>query len=569
MAVVNPLFSAETVRQAAKKETVLAHFVGASSRSTSLDDVVRRLCHELNEALGLDEEISEDPNLRLEQFRSFLSDDRSEKQVVVVIDALNQLDESALAQQLLWLPSEFAENIRVIVSCAEESPVLKVLRGRDWNRISIASLADDERLGILKSVPSISAKTLSDEQIAVLLENPATENPLYLLIALEELRGFGSFDLLDQKIASLPQGDRPVVDLFDQVIERLEGDFSPGIVEKTLSLLAASRRGLTESELLVLVESGIENPPGSVVEIATQSKGDLFPLLRQLRPYLQKRGELLGFHHEQLRDSIVQRYLSSDKGRLSAHSQLARFFEEQPGLMRERKPDELPWQLTQAEEWDRLGSLLTDLTFLREKCDRGRITDLLDDFERAEAELQGDQSWEEARQFLIEEAPWLRPEWIGVCNSFFWQLAFNQPSQSTVSRTASKRFEKPNDSSEGIFEIVNRPTKFTPSSCIRVIHLGAGELRVVDQLRVVGTKDKRVTLIDLESSEVLREFSFDSALFSSPKFPLPNRLVATARDWDSSSLERGKWNSRFPIQSPREREFLCRERNGRVFPGGK
>ena len=40
---------------------------------------------------------------------------------------------------------------------------------------------------------SLSAKTLDPRQVGVLLENPATENPLFLLVALEELRGFGSF----------------------------------------------------------------------------------------------------------------------------------------------------------------------------------------------------------------------------------------------------------------------------------------------------------------------------------------------------------------------------------------
>jgi hypothetical protein len=50
----------------------------------------------------------------------------------------------------------------------------------------------------------MSAKNLSPRQIGLLLSNPATENPLFLLVALEELRGFGSFEQLEARIAAFP-----------------------------------------------------------------------------------------------------------------------------------------------------------------------------------------------------------------------------------------------------------------------------------------------------------------------------------------------------------------------------
>ncbi len=48
------------------------------------------------------------------------------------------------------------------------------------------------------------AKTLDDEQVDALLANPATRNPLFLMVALEELRGYGSFENLNKLIARLP-----------------------------------------------------------------------------------------------------------------------------------------------------------------------------------------------------------------------------------------------------------------------------------------------------------------------------------------------------------------------------
>ena len=37
-------------------------------------------------------------------------------------------------------------------------------------------------------MPSLSAKRLAAKQIQLLLSDPATDNPLFLLVALEELR---------------------------------------------------------------------------------------------------------------------------------------------------------------------------------------------------------------------------------------------------------------------------------------------------------------------------------------------------------------------------------------------
>ena len=71
--------------------------------------------------------------------------------------------------------------------------MLKAFENREPHRIDVPPLTDDERFEIVKQVPSISAKSLDPKQIKLLLENPATANPLFLLVALEELRGFGSF----------------------------------------------------------------------------------------------------------------------------------------------------------------------------------------------------------------------------------------------------------------------------------------------------------------------------------------------------------------------------------------
>ena len=99
----------------------------------------------------------------------------------------------------------------------------------------------------MRAVPKLVAKTLDDRQIGELLANRATENPLFLMIALEELRGYGSFENLNSLIARLPRTGDALTTLFEQVFERLENDFGSSLVARVLSLLACSRRGLSRS----------------------------------------------------------------------------------------------------------------------------------------------------------------------------------------------------------------------------------------------------------------------------------------------------------------------------------
>ncbi len=316
--------------------------------------MLRRFCLILQLQFGFTDEVPEETNKLVTAFQQFLQQVPAEARVVLVIDAVNQLDETDNAQQMHWLPRELPPQVKVVISCidattkdtkestkstketeGEKSSVLEAFEQRPHKRLTVDPLTDAERLEIVRKVPSLSAKTLDAIQVGLLLANPATRNPLFLLVALEELRGFGSFELLDRRIAELPRPAEdsphleqwlaqaraaaqhdprqlqrleqladalrdatpvsdPLTMLFQQVSERLEEDFNPALVRHLLSYLACARIGLSELELQELLtrnpQSVISNPQS---EFANPKADDLFPALRQLRPYLQYRDQLL------------------------------------------------------------------------------------------------------------------------------------------------------------------------------------------------------------------------------------------------------------------------------------
>ena len=372
---------------------VIPHFVGASPSSTSLRLMLRQLCLALKQTFGFKDGVEQAPQNLIEQFNGFLGRVPTDRRVLIVFDALNQLDETDSVDQLHWLPREFPAHVKVIVSCIDDSgrdePVLKELRKRTQAELPIEALTDDERLQIVREVPSLSAKTLDDRQVRLLLENPATQSPLFLLVALEELRGFGSFEQLNSRIQALPKDGDTITALFVQVFERLETEFGTDLTRDILTLLASARRGLSERELKELTQSH-------------NRADDLFAILRQLRPYLQPRGELLDFFHRNLFKAVREIYLDNPEAEIAAHTRLGDYFAGQDYFLESlkaqrrrarrlpptsrpvnvRKIDELLWQRLHSHDTTACAceSLLTDLNYLEARNEAGQVFALATDF---------------------------------------------------------------------------------------------------------------------------------------------------------------------------------------------
>jgi tetratricopeptide (TPR) repeat protein len=355
---------------------VLPHFVGASPRTTSLGGMLRRLTQELQQKFDLQLPEARSTDEILGAFLTALGLLPASARVLLVLDGLNQLDPDRRVDSLVWLPERLPPNVRVLCSCIssqQTSPLLTAFGKRPHIKVALEPLEDDERRAIVRAVPKLVAKTLDDRQLEALLANPATRNPLFLMVALEELRGFGSFEQLNDMINRLPRGPSAVTQLFDQVLARLEEEFSRPVVEWALGLLACSKRGLAEQELVALTQ-----PLGEQAE-------DLYPVLRQLRPYLQNRDGLLDFYHASIRRAVEVRYLrwheedgqrdpwerwnprrprpaaEPTEPEQQTRERLVEEFSTQ--WLGPRAIDELPWQLAQLRDWPRLRELLGDLTF--------------------------------------------------------------------------------------------------------------------------------------------------------------------------------------------------------------
>jgi telomerase protein component 1 len=369
---------------------VIPHFIGASAGSTDLRRTLRRLCHDIALAAANTEPLPLDIKDLINHFQKLLTDASANKRVILVFDALNQLDATEGAHWLNWLPRELPPGVRILASViapAEGQPehqTLAILRTRPGTRIvKLQSLGRKDVGAIIEGYLKRYAKQLGRDQLALLLRKRDRRLPLYVLTALEELRTLGTYEEITDRIRDLPGDARA---LFGWILtERLARDpgFRDGegrscggaLVEKFAACLGVSRHGLSPAELTALLDPG--DPLGNVAA-----------LLRLLRPYLMRRGELLDFYHGQFREAAGAAHLDTPEKQRAAHQSVATCLQafadpDRDGQCRDATPHalgELPHHQTRAEAWPDLITTLENIFFLEAKVTHGMAFDLAEDF---------------------------------------------------------------------------------------------------------------------------------------------------------------------------------------------
>jgi tetratricopeptide (TPR) repeat protein len=388
-------------RESHSNELLLMHFIGASSYSADWAAMLRRIMGEFKCRFDIQQDIPDKPDELRDAFANWLHMAAAKGKIVLILDALNQLEDKDNAPDLVWLPPFIPENIRLVVSTLPGRP-LDNLQKRDWPSFYLKPLKTEKRKKLIIDYLAQYRKTLDASQADFIASTGQTANPLYLRALLEELRVFGEHERLGERIDHY-LGAATIPELYGKILERYEQDYErerPGLVKDVMSLIWASRRGLSEAELLEMLGKDSEPLPRAYWS----------PLYLAADKALVNRSGLIGFSHEYFREAVRGRYLPAEKDQASTHLSLADYFEAQE--IGPRKIDELPWQLAQAESWGHLYTLLSYLPFF-EACWENNQFELK--FYWAQVEASSNQQMTEAYISVVED-PWRYEE-------FLWSLS--------------------------------------------------------------------------------------------------------------------------------------------------
>ena len=226
-------------------------------------------------------------------------------------------------------------------------------------------------------------KTFEPDQKSSLMTKEDSDNPLYLLAALEELRTLGTYEEITHRINELPE---TICSLFIWILKRLENenefqDYSGKnvgnkLVSEFVSLIGVSRHGLSQIEITELID--FDDPQGNIAA-----------LQRLLRPFLMYKGELIDFFHGQLAEAVEKEYLKKEK-KLEFHRKLAEYFYTKADPLKDASWigkhrhafSELSYHQYSAN-MDNVEDTFIDLRFIEAKCNYGMLFDLIEDLDSA------------------------------------------------------------------------------------------------------------------------------------------------------------------------------------------
>lgn len=364
----------------------IPRFIGASPSSTSKMNLLRDLCMRIIKASKIsDIDIPVDPNELKECFNKIVQ--TTDKRVVIILDAINQLQTYDNNKSLSWLPESLPQNVCIVVSLTkEDSNLIRAIKKQSIQpyEIYVKELSDIEKKDIIKSYLRQYNKQLTDNQVSKITLKTESYNPLFLQVALEELRVVSRYEALESFIDN--GISNTTEEMFIKVLERIENELEERyegkgktLFEKFMKSVAIGRHGMAKEDIRLLLGEWKKINKDSDFEALKLPQYLWSDLRRSIRNYMFLSDDKWNFFHNQLNYAVITRYLDNQNKIINAHLEIANYLELM-GYQYKMTITDLPYHLFKASELKKLENLLWDYRFIRAKVETGMVDKLIEDY---------------------------------------------------------------------------------------------------------------------------------------------------------------------------------------------
>jgi tetratricopeptide (TPR) repeat protein len=335
---------------------LLTNAAGATTRGSQIDAMLRRFIGELADALGIADPLPEKATADDVEatFASLLGQVAETRRVVMLLDGLNEFGATTRAERLAWLRAQqWPANARLIATSLACSAADALSQWPGIERLSVPPLntTEDEQTDdvtlIARAMYQRYHRQVNPRVVRVLRQKRlpddsfAAGNPLWLTLALEQINLLDADDFAraDREFAArgsaaerqqamlLDTAERmppTVVGMYDWLLTQGEKVFGLPVARAFAALIAVSRFGWRESDLLKLIPAaaGVLGPGQPEPKLDDLQ---LAALRRSFRAHLVRRGNLkqLDFFHRQMRQAVRERALTDKPTTLALHRVIA------------------------------------------------------------------------------------------------------------------------------------------------------------------------------------------------------------------------------------------------------
>ncbi|HSB08827.1 MAG TPA: DUF4062 domain-containing protein [Blastocatellia bacterium] len=292
-------------KSANSNSAIAYRFIGATPASSDGRSLLESLCREITRVYGADETtIAIDYRELVKEFGERLKLATAQKPLIVFVDAVDQLSDADHARNLIWLPAELPENVRLVVSTSNGNPGTPAYESKtalerkvSSSMVKLEPMPKGEAEDLLKAWLTEAGRTLQDAQreevldkfaMSAKIESESADDrkehgmPLYLKLAFEEARRWKSYT---PQIELEPDIPGIIRQLFGRL--SLKTNHGATIVDRSLAYLAAAKSGLSEDELLAVLARD-PDVYTSFLAVAKHIPSDLAP---PLTAYLEESGK--------------------------------------------------------------------------------------------------------------------------------------------------------------------------------------------------------------------------------------------------------------------------------------
>jgi tetratricopeptide (TPR) repeat protein len=319
---------------------VVEHYIGgAGELSSDFYAMLRRVMLEIKEKFEIADEIPTEHEEILNEFTLWLQ--KVKQKIVIILDGYNQIDDDIKERFLEFYLSAKYENVKLIVTAIKNNYKIS-------NQQEIKKLTPQKKKEFVFKYLDIYGKRLTYDT-EELLKNEMTDNTLFLRTLLEEIRLLGVYETIGEDITEYLTS-KSVAELFIKIFRRYERDYDARLIKEVLSLLYISRDGLSENNLLEIMEQKFE-----------VDRYKFYPMLLALEEHLVNRGGLYGFFHGYIRGAVKEYCLANDGLENLYRYELVDYFEKRD--IDNQRIRELPYLLFELQDRDRLYVVLIDVEF--------------------------------------------------------------------------------------------------------------------------------------------------------------------------------------------------------------
>lgn len=366
-------------RKERPNELIVSYHVEANPTTSDITFVLTYLMRQIIHKTGIPFPIPQMEHEIIPAFRDLLFVIPEQIRLILIIDGVDRLEFGRNQSIRICLPVEIPRNIKLILTTRPGGIDNPLKEFPHQQVMSIPGLLPIERLTLTRKFLERHGKTLTKLQENRIVATNQTQSPLFLRILLDEMKIFGVYERLDETLDNYLQA-QSIDSLYRLVLKRWEQDYEQeqhGLVKDTMSCLWASKYGLPENELRILLGDH-ENPIAAYY---------WSPFMLVVKEALLELAGVLHFSNSYIRRAVEQQYIKPGV-ETTTRQKIIRFMQKWPSVgftlaisdqklratvlravewyseLETRHSQELAWQYFNCHDWTNLSTLLGDLESL-------------------------------------------------------------------------------------------------------------------------------------------------------------------------------------------------------------